>query len=144
MTRPLPTSATFLVLVVTSLAKHFQKRRVSSPAADRTVVPSGLMAIERMRCEWPVSSATFAIVGYFQIVSWFCEKPWPDMSSLCSLFQSNEATCDFVSTELMQAPDVVFQKRIFRSAVPPPDASKLACHGHQASALTAPSCKLSS
>ena len=30
-----------------------------------------------------------------------------------------------------------FQKRMVRSAVPPPDARRLRCHGHQAIALTA-------
>ena len=30
-----------------------------------------------------------------------------------------------------------FQKRMVRSAVPPPEARRLRCHGHQAIALTA-------
>jgi hypothetical protein len=38
---------------------------------------------------------------------------------------------------LIQAPDCVFQNLMQRSAVPPPDASKLAWKGHQANALTA-------
>ena len=42
-----------------------------------------------------------------------------------------------VSTELRHEPLAVDQKRIIRSAVPPPDASRLRCHGHHASALTA-------
>ena len=42
----------------------------------------------------PVSSATLAMVGYFQMISWFCAKPWPEMSSLCSLDHRIEHTCN--------------------------------------------------
>lgn len=55
-----------------SVAKHFQILRVSSAAAETTVCPSGLMAIWRTRQEWPVSSVTLTIDGYFHTVSWFC------------------------------------------------------------------------
>ena len=48
--------------------------------------------------------------------------------------------CDLVSTVLRHAPLLVFQKRMVRSFVPPPDASRLRCHGHHASALTAAWC----
>ena len=94
------------------LAKHFQKRRVSSAPADTTVVASGLMAIDSTRCEWPLSSATLVMVGYFHTISWFWEKPWAETSSLCSLFQSKALTCDLVSTLFTQAPVVVFHMRI--------------------------------
>ena len=47
------------------------------------------------------------------------------------------STCECVSTALRHAPLVEFQKRIMRSAVPPPDASRFFCHGHHASAFTA-------
>ena len=46
-------------------------------------------------------------------------------------------TWECVSTSLRQLPELEFQKRIMRSAVPPPDASKFFCHGHHAKALTA-------
>jgi len=39
-----------------------------------------------------------------------------------------------VSTLVKQAPVLQFQKRICLSAVPPPLASRLCCHGHHASA----------
>jgi hypothetical protein len=47
------------------------------------------------------------------------------------------STCECVSTAFRQAPVLVFQNRIMRSAVPPPDASRCRCHGHHESALTA-------
>ena len=40
--------------------KHFQKRRVSSAAAEQTVVPSGDCARCSTRDVWPVISATCA------------------------------------------------------------------------------------
>merc|ERR1719478_213791 len=39
-------------------------------------------------------------------------------------------------------PDVVFQKRMVRSAMPPPVAKRLRCHGHHASAFTAEQCSV--
>ncbi len=39
-------------------------------------------------------------------------------------------TCDLVSTELTKLPVAVFQKQICRSAVPPPVANNVGCHGH--------------
>ena len=45
--------------------------------------------------------------------------------------------------ELSSAPVCVFQKRMERSAVPPPDASRLDWKGHQASAFTAAVCAVS-
>ena len=45
--------------------------------------------------------------------------------------------CERVSTALRQTPEFEFQKRMVRSAVPPPEARRLRCHGHQAIALTA-------
>ena len=41
-------------------------------------------------------------------------------------------TWECVSTALRHAPLLEFQKRIMRSAVPPPEASKFFCHGHHA------------
>lgn len=40
----------------------------------------------------------------------------------------------------MQEPVEVFQNLKVRSAVPPPEASKFDCQGHQAKALTAATC----
>lgn len=75
------------------------------------------------------------MVGYFQTQSWFWEKPWLDTISLWVLDHSREQTCDLVSMVLRHVPVWVFQKRMVRSAVPPPLASRLSCHGHQARAL---------
>ena len=52
------------------------------------------------------------MVGYFQTMSWFWEKPWPDTISRCSLFHSNDDTCDLVSMAFTHVPVVVFQKRM--------------------------------
>ena len=46
-------------------------------------------------------------------------------------------TWDLVSIEFNKAPLLQFQILIMRSAVPPPLARTLGCHGHQAKALTA-------
>ena len=45
--------------------------------------------------------------------------------------------CERVSTAFRQTPEFEFQKRMVRSAVPPPEVRRLRCHGHQAMALTA-------
>ena len=49
-------------------------------------------------------------------------------------------TWDPVSMELRRAPVWVFQNVMLRAAVPPPEASRLAWKGHQASAFTAAVC----
>ena len=49
-------------------------------------------------------------------------------------------TWEPVSMELRRAPVWVFQNLMLRSAVPPPEASRLAWKGHHASALTAAAC----
>lgn len=49
--------------------KTFQNLKVSSAAALATVVPSGLRARCRTLLVWPLRSAIFFMVGYFQIVS---------------------------------------------------------------------------
>jgi hypothetical protein len=46
-------------------------------------------------------------------------------------------TWDLVSMTLKHEPVLQFQKRIHRSAVPPPLANVLGCHGHHANAFTA-------
>ena len=53
--------------------RTFQKRSVSSAAAEQMVVPSGLCAMCSTRLVWPVSSATRTIEGYFHRMSWLCE-----------------------------------------------------------------------
>ena len=73
-------------------------------------------------------------------MSWFCENPWEDTSSLVCLDHCKAQTCDLVSTLLRQAPVFEFQNRIVRSAVPPPDANKFCCQGHHAKAFTAALC----
>ncbi len=52
-------------------AKTSQNRRVSSPAPDTTVRPSGEAAMCRTREVCPVSSFVFTMEGYFQRHSWF-------------------------------------------------------------------------
>lgn len=53
--------------------KTFQKRSVSSPAPVTMLWPSGLIDRYRTRYVWPVSVATFCIVGYFHTMIWFSE-----------------------------------------------------------------------
>jgi hypothetical protein len=51
--------------------------------------------------------------------------------------QYTRLTWDLVSMALKQEPVLQFQKRICLSAVPPPLANMLDCHGHHANAFTA-------
>ena len=69
--------------------------------------------------------------------SWFCEYPCDESSSRSCLFHCSAHTWLCVSTELSIWPVLVFQNLMHRSAVPPPEASRLAWKGHQASAFTA-------
>lgn len=123
--------------------KTFQNLSVSSAAADATVQPSGLCAMNSTLEVCPLSSAIFTIEGYFHSVSWFCVKPWELSNSLSFLFQSKAQTWDPVSTEFKHAPVWVFQNFIHRSPPPPPVANKLLWKGHQAIALTADVCSSS-
>jgi len=85
----------------------------------------------------PVSSAIFAMEGYFHSVNWFCVNPCELSNSRSFLLHNKEQTWEPVSTEFMQAPVWVFQNLMHRSFPPPPEASKLLWKGHQARALTA-------
>ena len=62
--------------------KTFQNLSVSSAAALATVVPSGLKAKCNTLLVWPLKSAIFLIVGYFQIDNWLLIKPCDDKISL--------------------------------------------------------------
>ncbi len=57
--------------------------------------------------------------------------------SLLRVVKWRICTCDLVSILLTQAPVCVFQNLMQRSAVPPPEASKLLWNGHHAKAFTA-------
>ena len=70
------------------------------------------------------------IVGYFQIVTWLCAYPCADTSSLYSGANTSEQTCDLVSTVFIRDPLLLFQIRMQRSAVPPPEQITLGCQGH--------------
>ena len=74
-------------------AKHFQKRSVSSAAAEQTVVPSGDCARCRTRDVWPDISATLAMDGYFHRHSWFWLKPWLLRISRSCRLHCNAQTC---------------------------------------------------
>jgi hypothetical protein len=86
---------------------------------------------------WPVSSAIFAIDGYFHRHSWFWLNPCELKISRSCLLHCRAQTCDLVLILLTQAPVCVFQNLMQRSAVPPPEASKLLWNGHHAKAFTA-------
>ena len=55
---------------------------------------------------------------------WFWEYPWVETISLTFLLHTRLHTCEPVSTQLSAVSVVVFQKRIHRSAVPPPLANR--------------------
>ena len=56
--------------------------------------------------------------------------------------KSRPFTCDLVSTEWTIVSLFAFHILIARSAVPAPEAKRLFCQGHQASAFTAAWCSL--
>lgn len=115
---------------------------------------------------------TFAIDGYFHTIIWFCEYPcvltssftfllherlqtWTKFdriyqkvddkkleSKLSSSLQGKKTWLP-VSTLSNWWPFAVFQKRMHRSAVPPPDARRPLWCGDQAMALTAAVCSVS-
>jgi hypothetical protein len=70
----------------------------------------------------PVNVASLDIVGYLHTMIWFCEYPCVLTSSLTFLLHTKLHTCEPVSMQLSGVFVVVFQKRMHRSAVPPPDA----------------------
>jgi hypothetical protein len=70
-----------------------------------------------------VRVAALVIDGYFHTMIWFNEYPCVLTISLMDLDHMRLHTCDPVSTALRDDPDSVFQNRMHRSAVPPPDAS---------------------
>lgn len=63
-------------------------------------------------------------------------------SSLVCLDQARLQTCEPVSVHCSGWPVSVFQKRMQRSAVPPPEASRPCWWGDQAMALTAAKCSV--
>lgn len=85
---------------------------------------------------------TFVNAGYFQTVSWLFAKPCADTNSLYVFDQRIAHTCELALTELIHWPLLQFQNLMVRSAVPPPLARILGCHGHQSNALTAAWCWL--
>ena len=123
--------------------KISQNRNDSSPAADTTVLPSGLQAKLSTREVWPVNSWTRVKeepLPYFHKISWFSEKPWELQSSRWCLFQRRAQTCDPVSIEFIIAPLFAFHSLMVRSAVPPPLANIPRWKGHQSNAFTAALC----
>ena len=80
------------VFVFGIVGHTFQRQIVSSAAALATILPSGEARTNKIRDVWFFRSATLAILGYFQTVSWFCENPWPETISLYSAFQTREQT----------------------------------------------------
>ena len=140
---PVDESWTFFRAARPDSPKTFQNLSVSSAAAETTVAPSGLWAMWSTRAVCPVSSAILVIVGYFHRQSWFWLKPWLLRISRSFLFHTREHTWELVSMEFTHAPVCVFQNLMHRSAVPPPDASRLLWNGHHASALTAALCSSS-
>ena len=120
--------------------KTFQNLRVSSPAPVTMLWPHGLIDRYSTRYEWPVSVWTFCIVGYFQRHIWFSEYPCV-LTISCVVFENIKLqTCEPVSIACRGWSVWVFQKRIWRSAVPPPVASKPFWWGDQPMALTAAVC----
>lgn len=72
----------------------------------------------------------------------FLPPTWALTSSLACLDQARLHTCEPVSMHCRGWPVSVFQKRMQRSAVPPPDASSPCWCGDQAMAFTAARCSV--
>lgn len=123
-----------------ALLNTFQKRNVSSPAPVTIASPSGLNAKYRTRYECPVNLATCVNDGYFHTRIWFWEYPCVDTSSDECFDHAKLHTCEPVSTHCIGCPVNVFQKRMQRSAVPPPLANSPWWCGDQAIAFTAAMC----
>lgn len=91
--------------------------------------------------EWCV--VTLANVGYFQTIIWFWEYPWVLTSSFTFLLHARLQTWLPVSTWFSWFPLAVFQNRMQRSAVPPPETRRLLWWGDHAIAFTAAVCSVS-
>jgi len=96
-----------------------------------------------MRSLWPSKSPVFVSEGYFHTESWFLQNPCAVNSSFSWGDQTIAVTWLSASTEAAKQPLLAFQRQIWRSAVPPPEASKCLCQGHHLSALTAALCFVS-
>lgn len=124
----------------------FQNLRVSSPAALATVVPSGL--IPRWRTlHWCPNRSDILVRGfswlfwvYLHTESSFLSYPWELTNSFSNLDHTREQTYELVSWWEIYSPRSVFQNLMVLSLVPPPEARRLFCLGHQARALTAALC----
>lgn len=110
-------------LLLRAFGKMFQKCRVSSPAPVTMELPSGFMAKYSTRNVWPVSVASFSIVGYFQTITWFNEYPCVLTSSSFVLENTKLHTWEPVLKQLNGVRFIVFQNRMHWSAVPPPVAN---------------------
>ena len=60
--------------------------------------------------------------------------PWVESSSFLTGANSMDVICEGVLSECRRAPVVLFHTLMVASLVPPPDASKEGCQGHQAMA----------
>ena len=118
----------------------FQKRSVSSPAPVTMFCPQGLIDRYSTRHECPVKVYIFCMLGYFHRMIWFKEYPWV-MTISCVVFENIRLqTYDPVSTAWSGWSVWVFQKRMWRSAVPPPVAKRPFWWGDQPIAFTAAVC----
>lgn len=63
------------------------------------------------------------MVGYFHTTTWFNENPWVDTTSFTERDQARLHTWEPASTELSMWPELTFQNLMWRSAVPPPEAT---------------------
>lgn len=103
--------------------KTCQNRSVSSPAPVTIVDPSGDMAKYKTRYVCPVRVTTLLRLGYRHTTIWFREYPCVLTISLQFCDHARLQTWLPVSTQLSAEPLRVFQKRMHRSAVPPPLAN---------------------
>jgi len=135
-------SNTPLLVLCLLLAKIVQNRNVSSPAPVTIVCPSGLIARYNTLQVCPVNAATWVIDGYFHIATWFWLYPCVLTNSFEFFDHWRLHTWLPVSISLIHCPFMEFQKRILRSAVPPPDARMPRWWGDQDIAFTAAVCAL--
>ncbi len=88
------------------------------------VCPLGLMARYSTRMLCPVRVPTLVMPWVFQQIIWFSEYPWVEISSGLFVLNTRLHTWLPVSTHSCCYRVLVFQKRMVRSAVPPPEASR--------------------
>jgi hypothetical protein len=101
----------------------------------QTTSPTGLTQLNSTRESWASRiSATRSMLGYAWTMIELVGYPWVVSSSFFTGANSMDVICEGVLSECRRAPVVLFHTLMVASLVPPPEASKEGCQGHQAMA----------